>query len=336
MDGLLVGVTIISLLLAIVMSAIAWTLWRQERERSAARTEALEALAFSDDEDTDAPVVSTRLAAPVRRTVRAVDPPGLSSAALTEVQPPLAVSVPPTAAVIGEFPDEPSSWDDALGTASTEPNARTAPASRRRPAGPPPVELFNDAKPSGAAGRLGLALAAVSLIVTAGVVGYRALHSPEIRAAVAASRPAEPATVEAPTTAHPLELLSLRHALTGTGTFSVTGLVENPPDGQTLSHVEAVVFVFDENGQYFATAKAGLDAQAIDPGDESPFVVTVPVSSPVSRYRVAFRFADGRALAHVDRRGQVPSGTTGDAIDVQPAMATPFLGGHRADGTMPR
>jgi len=48
MEALLVGVTIVSLLLAITMSAVAWTLWQADRQRTAARADALEALAFSD------------------------------------------------------------------------------------------------------------------------------------------------------------------------------------------------------------------------------------------------------------------------------------------------
>jgi hypothetical protein len=35
----------------------------------------------------------------------------------------------------------------------------------------------------------------------------------------------------------------------------------------------------------------------------------------VSRYRVGFRTEEGGIVAHVDRRGQLPGGMTGDAID---------------------
>ena len=45
MEFLLIGVTVVSLGLAIVMSVVAWKLLRTERQRSAARVEALDALA---------------------------------------------------------------------------------------------------------------------------------------------------------------------------------------------------------------------------------------------------------------------------------------------------
>ena len=34
----------------------------------------------------------------------------------------------------------------------------------------------------------------------------------------------------------------------------------------------------------------------------TPFVIAVPVSGTVARYRVGFRAADGSVIAHVDRR----------------------------------
>ena len=49
MELLLIGVTVVSLGLAVTMSAVAWTLLKAERQRAAARIEALEALAFSGE-----------------------------------------------------------------------------------------------------------------------------------------------------------------------------------------------------------------------------------------------------------------------------------------------
>jgi len=45
-----------------------------------------------------------------------------------------------------------------------------------------------------------------------------------------------------------------------------------------------------------------LDFTSLTPGDESPFVIRVPVSGEVSRYRVGFRGPDDRVVGHVDRR----------------------------------
>ena len=49
MESLLIAVTVISLGLAVTMSVVAWTLLKAERQRAAARIEALEALAFSGE-----------------------------------------------------------------------------------------------------------------------------------------------------------------------------------------------------------------------------------------------------------------------------------------------
>lgn len=51
MESLLIIVTVASLLLAIAMSIVAWSLIRAERQRAAARIEALEALAFEPSAD---------------------------------------------------------------------------------------------------------------------------------------------------------------------------------------------------------------------------------------------------------------------------------------------
>jgi hypothetical protein len=115
-------------------------------------------------------------------------------------------------------------------------------------------------------------------------------------------------------TPQPLELLSLRHA-TEAGTFVVTGLVQNPPGGSTVRKAIAVVYLFDGEGNYFAAGKGSLDFDVLAPGDESPFVVRVPTGTRVSRYRVGFRSEEGGVIAHVDRRGQSPGGTTGDSLD---------------------
>lgn len=106
---------------------------------------------------------------------------------------------------------------------------------------------------------------------------------------------------EGQTQAAPLELLSLRHTQQP-GTLTITGLVQNPRSGVALSRVTATAFLFSDDGTFLASGRAPLDFSTIGPGDESPFVVTVPVTGSVARYRVGFRGEDGRVIAHVDRR----------------------------------
>jgi len=100
----------------------------------------------------------------------------------------------------------------------------------------------------------------------------------------------------------PLELLSLHHAQE-TERFVISGLVQNPRTGAPLSHVVATAFLFGPDGTFLASSRAPLDFTTLTPGVESPFVVNVPVTGQVARYRVGFRTEDGRVIAHVDKRG---------------------------------
>jgi len=102
-----------------------------------------------------------------------------------------------------------------------------------------------------------------------------------------------------------LELLSLRETRQP-GSLTITGLVQNPRGGAALNRVSVTAFAFDRNGAFLASGRALLDVTALAPGDQSPFVVTVPVSDSVARYRIGFRTEDGRVLAHVDKRQPAP------------------------------
>src|SRR5439155_12200115 len=113
------------------------------------------------------------------------------------------------------------------------------------------------------------------------------------------------------------------------GAFTVTGLVQNPLNGQAARKIVAVVYLFDRDGNYFAGGKAALDFTVLPPGDESPFVVHIPNAGRVTRYRVGFRSEEGGVVAHVDRRGQTPGGTTGDTIE---APAVPHAVSRRSEG----
>lgn len=110
------------------------------------------------------------------------------------------------------------------------------------------------------------------------------------------ARPAEVAT-----TGHPLELVALSHAQE-TGVLVVSGLVQNPGSGRAQSRAVATAVLLDADGRLVATGRAPLDIARLEPGDESPFVIRIPASRPVARYRVSFRAADDTPLPHIDRR----------------------------------
>jgi hypothetical protein len=102
-----------------------------------------------------------------------------------------------------------------------------------------------------------------------------------------------------------LELQSLRDARDASA-LTITGLVRNPRGGVMLSRVTVTAYAFDDNGGFLASGRALIDVTALAPGDESPFVVSVPVAATVARYRIGFRTEDGRVISHIDKRQQGP------------------------------
>jgi len=221
MEPMLVTLAFVSLALACAMSVVAWKLLKDRHDRSAARVEALQAMAFAEstaDVTTGSEVSFPRgseVHVPRRSEVTSV---------------PLATPAsPPSLAEL---------WDVALGHASAHEIASA------REIGPMAPVIFDSPAPAaptlGPAGRRWMAVAAVALVLAAVVSTLSALRTPEIVAALAASRPA-PAEA-------PLELISLQHRVDATGGFQVTGLVQNPANGVLLKDVVAVVYLFDERG----------------------------------------------------------------------------------------
>ena len=145
---------------------------------------------------------------------------------------------------------------------------------------------------------IALALAAVVLFAL----------SAQQRATVRVSTAAKPVAAAA---VPALELLSL-HDARQPGSLTITGLVQNPRGGTMLTRVTVTAFAFDANGAFLASGRALLDVTALAPGDESPFVVTVPVAENVARYRIGFRGDDGRVIAHTDRRQPGAVAAVGD------------------------
>ena len=149
-------------------------------------------------------------------------------------------------------------------------------------------------------GRRAIAAAAMASVVV--IAGYLLLpRGGEATAARAATS----------TTPAPLELLSLRHT-SETGRLVITGLVQNPRSGAPLTRIVATAFLFAADGTFLASGRAPLDFSTLAAGDESPFVVAVPVTSAVARYRVGFRSEDGQVIAHVDRRAAGTLARTGE------------------------
>ncbi len=162
------------------------------------------------------------------------------------------------------------------------------------PAAPGVADLFAERERSSPWGpRLAVIGALAALVLVAGIVVASRPHGGTTDAGAAAA--------VAPAEAAPLELLSLRYEQQN-DRMTITGLVRNPSAGAPLAHVTATAFLFGADGTFLASGRAPLDYTKLAPADESPFVVTVPVSGTVTRYRVGFRGEDGRVLAHVDRR----------------------------------
>jgi hypothetical protein len=97
-----------------------------------------------------------------------------------------------------------------------------------------------------------------------------------------------------------LQLLSLDHEREDDH-LTVRGVVRNPPRGSEVDHLTAVVLLFNQQGGFLTSGRSAVEPAALQPGNESRFVVTVPGASDVGKYRVSFR-TDDRVVPHVDRR----------------------------------
>lgn len=193
---------------------------------------------------------------------------------------------------------------------ATAPRAHTPPRlddleiRRAEPVVPGLADLFADRNQPSPWGRRVAVIGALAVVVAA--IGFAIASSSDDKPAPAAAG----ATLQTPAAAEPvpLELVSLRH-LQQAQSLTVTGLVQNPRTGAPLSRVVVTAFAFGPDGTFLSSSRAPLDFTTLAPGDESPFVVTVPVTGVVSRYRIGFRAEDGGVIAHVDKR--VPESLAG-------------------------
>ena len=277
METLLIAVTGLSLAMALGMGGLVLRLVREERRRSDARVAALIDMA-SEGAEGAPPSIPAPPVAPVARRFDA-SPSGVNRTALPRATPKLNRET--------TGPRPPAAVTEAEGESDLE--LRPAAAASTAVVG----DLFvTPVRSSNRAARLTVAagLAAVSTIA-----GYLLLSSGAGPVPAAAG-----ATAGAPAAA-PLELLSLQHTQQDSG-LAVTGLVQNPRSGATLTRVIATAFAFGADGTFLASGRAPIDFTSLAPGAESPFVVQVPVTGAVARYRVGFRSEGGEVIAHVDKR----------------------------------
>jgi hypothetical protein len=152
--------------------------------------------------------------------------------------------------------------------------------------------MFNAAESPTAAPRLFLIPAIGLFVVIAALSAIYLWNRPSAHTVSAAAAEASDA---------PLELVALRHQRRGE-VMVISGLVRNPHGGRVIQSLSAIAFTFDKQGAFLASGRAPLDFPLLQPGDESPFTVTVPNSPVIGRYRVTFRTESG-IVPHVDRRG---------------------------------
>lgn len=278
MDTLLIAVTALSLLMAAAMALVLMHLMREERRRSDARVAALAEMASAD--------------------VRPAPDPTIG-AGRSRLQPAVIRQDPEQTRPVRSLrrqPDETPAADLPLRGEQSEAALRLTPDAARPIAG----DLFAEAERSSPwVGRLAIIATLVLLVGGSGWLVFRADTRVPTQAAAT--------DVAATSTPAPLELLSLRHTQE-TDRLTITGLVQNPRGAPPLTRVVATAFTFGPDGTFLASARAPIDFTSLGSGDESPFVVTVPVTGAVARYRVGFRGEDGTVIAHVDKRndGRAP------------------------------
>jgi hypothetical protein len=274
MDTTLVTVTVLSMGMAAALSVIVWRLLRSERERSEARVAALTEAAFPSS------ALRASEGTPSSSPVSAVRPAESKPAPAPRVAAARPVEVKPRV-----IRDAPAASDDLLL------HPETVPAT--------PGALFAEPVRSSPWGNRFAVMAGLALVLSSVVLFAMMAAGPRAAARGAAA---------APETAHPaagLELLSLRDSR-AESSLTITGMVQNPRAGALLSRVAVTAYAFDDKGAFLASGRALIDVTSLAPGDESPFVVTVPVTGTVARYRIGFRGEDGRVIAHVDKRQQSP------------------------------
>jgi hypothetical protein len=273
MDIILLGITIVSLVVALVMSVAAWRLMRDEKRRSAARVAALSVAASEPSlvnraagfAKTPAPSEALEQNEPAVRTVTRAPWASPSTA-----RPAAAV---PVASVRTPSPLAPPELTLNEGEVVTHSSGFLGATDLPRDSG-------------GRQKTLAFAAVMLFVVMSGGLVWM--MSGPEGTSAAAVGPNS------------PLELVSLTHARQN-DKLAVSGLVRNPVNGKRVEHLSAVVFLFDRMGTFVTSSRANVDFLNLGAGDESPFVVSLAAPATVSRYRVSFRTDDG-IVPHIDRR----------------------------------
>ncbi|HEY8549911.1 MAG TPA: hypothetical protein VIL35_08160 [Vicinamibacterales bacterium] len=285
MNTFLIFISLTTAALAAVAVTLAWRTLQQERRRADAR---VAALAASRAAGTSAPPIvathfdSARFAGPANADDAYPDPEtALDSFAQTTdanadtiVRYPATAAKPVAPAVVADAPDLNAFGRGLFGSEREAQEVNPLP-------------------------RLAPVLAGTFVMVVAALLLWLG------------ARTGTP-TAEAAAQPDPLELLSLTHTRQGKD-VTITGLVRNPKSARPLEAVTAVIYFFDREGSFLASARAPLDFRKLAAGDESPFQVTVPAPAGLSRYRVSFRHEEGGVLPHVDRREGRPGTSAGPA-----------------------
>ena len=278
MDTSLVTVTLLSMAMAASLSVIVWRMLRDERHRSDARVVALTTMA--------APSATRDRAHPIELPLRERAERGLQG-------PPRGVSAGGT-----------HDLNDAPRISNIDPRSSNLDLPIREGAAAS-TRMFVEPERSSPWGHRVAVMAGRGLVIASVILFARASNG-----RTAARRTPAPANTAAaaqpganPAPAIGLELLSLRDARQA-GVLTITGLVQNPHGGAALSRVTVTAYAFDDTGSFLASGHALLEVTSLAPGDESPFVVSVPVTETVARYRIGFRAEDGRVIAHIDKRQQ--------------------------------
>jgi hypothetical protein len=273
-------VTISSMLLAALMSVIAWRIAAEERRRSEARIAALaaEIHASTDAASISLPAAATGTTGPRRAEIGLRGEP----ARLTSVGP-----------------RQPARWDEDLALRPDR-ATRDVPLFTGVQAGEPRSRLATIA----IVGALVVAGAAAGILV-ASRSGRGTVHAPVIVPQVSDTSATAPDSSSSGASGSaltiPLELLALGHERTG-DTLVVRGVVRNPAGGAAVDPLAVVVFALGDDGGSVATGRTPVGSTPLAAGAETPFVVTIPGAAGVARYRVSFRTGD-RVVPHVDRRG---------------------------------
>ncbi len=150
-------------------------------------------------------------------------------------------------------------------------------------------ELFADAPGTSQSGALGLAfVGAIAVAAAAMAMAGGGPAADDVRAPPQASPPA---------LIQPVALVALTHERMARE-LTVQGTVRAP--AALAGQLEAVVMAFDDDGTFVASARTRVERGA---ASDAParFVVILPDSDTVKRYRVSFRSGD-QVVPHVDER----------------------------------